>query len=138
MIRVTCAVVFHENKILVTQRGPGMKQPFKWEFPGGKMEPGESEENCILRELEEELQISVTLTGRLKACTHNYGDFQILLIPFTAVYDSGNITLFEHMNFAWLSPDELPKLDWAPADVEVMEAVLEYLKNSQRSATHDS
>lgn len=127
MIRVTCAIIFHENKILVTQRGPGMKQPFKWEFPGGKIEDGETDEACILRELKEELNISATLTGKLKDCFYDYGDFQITLIPFTAEFKSGKLTLSEHMNFAWLSPDELTSLDWAPADVEVVGELLNSL-----------
>ncbi len=127
MIRVTCAIIFHENKILVTQRGSGMKQPFKWEFPGGKIEDGEMAETCILRELKEELHISVTLTGKLKECLFDYGDFQITLIPFTADFKSGTLTLTEHMNFAWLSPDELTSLDWAPADVQVVGELLKSL-----------
>ena len=127
MIRVTCAIIFHENKVLVTQRGPDMKQPFKWEFPGGKIEDGEMAEACMLRELKEELHISATLTGKLKECFFDYGDFQITLIPFTAEFKSGIVTLTEHMNFAWLSPDELKSLDWAPADVEVVGELLKSL-----------
>jgi 8-oxo-dGTP diphosphatase len=124
MIRVACAIIFYNEKILVTQRGPAMKQPCKWEFPGGKVEVGETDEACILRELLEELHISVVLSGKLRECFYDYGDFQIVLVPFTANFNSGAITLTEHMNYAWLSPDELKKLDWAPADVEVMEMFL--------------
>ena len=132
MLRVTCAIIFHENKILVTQRGPAMMQPGKWEFPGGKIESGETEEDCMLRELQEELSISVELIGRLKDCIHDYGDFQITLIPFLANYESGTLTLAEHMNYLWLTPDQLNTLDWAPADVEVVEEVLKFFKNCQQ------
>ena len=128
MLRVTCAIVLHENKILVTQRGPAMMQPGKWEFPGGKIENGESEEECILRELQEELNISVDLFAKLKDCSYDYGDFQITLVPFLANYESGTLTLAEHMNYEWLSPDELKTLDWAPADVEVVEEVLKFFE----------
>ncbi len=125
-MRVTCAIVKHENKILVTQRGPGMSQPFKWEFPGGKTEPDETDEESIHRELKEELNINVNLTGKLDDCFYDYGKFTIVLVPFIAELAGGYITLSEHMKFAWLKPEELVTLDWAPADVGVMEQYLKF------------
>lgn len=124
MIAVACAILFHENKILVTQRSPGMHQPFKWEFPGGKIEAGETGEACIIRELYEELHITVNVAGKLKDFSHDYGSFQIVLIPFIVFYKSGTITLTEHMNYKWLSPFELEVLDWAPADIALMKEVI--------------
>ena len=128
MIQVACAVIFKDGKILVTQRGPAMKQPLLWEFPGGKIEPGETAENCIGRELLEELNIEVALNCRLPDCAYTYPDIAINLVPFIAEFKSGIITLHEHMNFVWLPPDQLHTLQWAPADVEVMERLLEKLK----------
>ena len=125
MIRVACAVVFYENKILVTQRGAEMNQPFKWEFPGGKTEQHETDEECIERELFEELNIKINISDKLKECFYDYGDFQISLVPFVADFVSGIITLREHMNYSWISPDQLLALDWSPADVEVAKEVFE-------------
>ena len=85
----------------------------------------------MVRELQEELNITVELIGRLKDCTHDYGDFQITLIPFLANYESGTLTLSEHMNYLWLNPDQLNNLDWAPADVEVVEEVVKFFINQQ-------
>ncbi len=59
MLNVTCAIILFQNKILVTQRSESMKLPLKWEFPGGKLEPGESEEACIIREIKEELNLNI-------------------------------------------------------------------------------
>src|SRR5688572_946629 len=101
-----------------------MKMPYLWEFPGGKIEDGESDEACIVRELKEELQISVKITGKLKECVYDYGDEVITLVPFLATLTSDSITLSEHMNYAWLSYFELKTLDWTPADIEVVNEVL--------------
>ena len=127
-MRVACAVISAGDKILVTQRGPKMSLPFMWEFPGGKIEDGESDEACIIRELKEELHITVRITGRLKECTYDYGNISITLVPFLALLMSDSITLSEHMNYVWLSHFELKTLDWAPADIEVVEEVLSLYK----------
>ncbi len=126
MIRVACAVIFDKEKILVTQRGAKQQQPFLWEFPGGKIEAGESADACIVRELHEELGIQIRLKGTFNECSYDYGNFQVMLIPFIAEITSGSITLTEHMNFCWKKPGELMLLDWAPADIEVVSQVLIY------------
>ena len=127
-LKVTCAIILHQNKILATQRGPGMKLAGKWEFPGGKVEAGESEEACLQREIFEELNIQISISQRLKSYIHDYGDFQIELIPFLADYVSGELTLREHAKFLWLLPEELKSLDWAAADIPVVEDVLGFYR----------
>ena len=126
MIRVVCAVIFFEGRVLATQRGKHKNQPQLWEFPGGKIENGESPEECIVRELQEELRIHVKLKNRMQECFHDYGGFEINLIPFLAEFLSGTITLTEHMNYAWLKPEELLRLEWAPADIPVVHEILVY------------
>lgn len=130
-MRVTCGIIIHENKILVTQRSAEMKHPLKWEFPGGKAEPGETDEECIVRELKEELNIVVKLNGKLEDCFYDYGNFQIVLVPFIAELTEGIITLTEHMKSEWLMPDELKSVDWVPADVGVMELFLKFYINQE-------
>jgi 8-oxo-dGTP diphosphatase len=96
----------------------------KWEFPGGKLEDGESEINCIKREIREELNIEIDIIGKLKTNTHDYGALQINLIPFIANYISGEIKLTEHANYKQLEKSELLNLDWAEADLPILDELI--------------
>jgi len=124
MINVTCAIIVKEGKFLVTQRSETMKLPLKWEFPGGKLEDGESEINCIKREIREELNIEIDIIGKLKNNKHDYGTLQINLIPFIANYISGEIKLTEHANYKQLEKSELLNLDWAEADLPILDELI--------------
>jgi len=124
-IRVACAVVEIGDKILVVQRSEKMKLPLKWEFPGGKIELAESPEDCIRRELLEELNIKVEIASQLTSVNFDYSDSFIELIPFVVRYDSGEIRLAEHKQHMLLSKTELVNLDWSEADIPVL---TEYLK----------
>lgn len=124
MVNVTCAIILKEDKILVTQRSERMNLPLKWEFPGGKLESGESDKECILREIQEELSIQVTIIGKLSNSIHDYGQTKINLIPFIANYASGEIILSEHRDHKWLDKKDLLKLDWAEADLPVVHEFL--------------
>ena len=127
MIEVTCAIIEHNNKVLVTQRSEKMALPLKWEFPGGKIEKGETAEACLIREILEELHINIKITKQLNSNTHQYSETKIIkLIPFICELLGGEIKLIEHANFLWLSKNELVNLDWAEADVPILN---EYLKN---------
>ena len=124
MIPVTCAIIFKESKILVAQRSASMKQALKWEFPGGKIEAHETAAQCLLREIKEELNIEIEIIQQLEAHIYDYGNFSIQLIPFVCKYSAGDIVLAEHKDYQWIQKEELPTLDWAPADVAVVEAML--------------
>lgn len=84
MIDATCAIILYNNCILVTQRSEKMALPLKWEFPGGKLNKGESDEECILRETKEELNIEIEIIDKLTNSAYDYGTFSINLIPFIA------------------------------------------------------
>jgi 8-oxo-dGTP diphosphatase len=123
---VTCAIIESNQKVLVTQRSEKMKLPLKWEFPGGKVEKGETDEDCLIREIYEELNINIVIKKKLKSNTHNYSENNAIeLIPFLCEIKDGEIKLTEHTNFLWLSKSELLNLDWAEADVPILN---EYLK----------
>ena len=124
-IKVTCAIISLNGKTLVVQRSEKMKLPLKWEFPGGKIETGESEEDCIRREIREELNIEIELLSRLTPSVYKYPDFKICLIPYTAKYLSGEITLAEHKRYLFLADNELIELDWAEADIPILNEYLE-------------
>lgn len=124
MINVTCAIVYFNDKILVTQRSEKMKLPLKWEFPGGKLEDGESEKDCIKREIKEEINIEIEITKKLSNSIYDYGTFKINLIPFVSNFVSGEIILSEHKDYKLLDKSELLNLDWAEADLPIVEEFL--------------
>lgn len=119
-LRVTCGIIEENHLVLAVQRSSVMSMPLMWEFPGGKIDVGESPEDCLVRELEEELGITVTLCNRLSEHFYAYPHFDISLLPFVCRIAGGTITLHEHAALAWLHADELPGLGWAPADVAVV------------------
>ena len=124
MIHVLCAIIYIDTKILVAQRSKKMKLPLKWEFPGGKLEGNESEIDCIKREIKEELNIEIEILRRLSYSDYDYGTFKIKLIPYLANYISGDIQLSEHNDYRLLDKSELLNLDWAEADIPIVEEFL--------------
>lgn len=131
-MEVTCAIILNADKILVTQRSEKMKLPLKWEFPGGKIEENETAENCLVREIKEELNIKIQILERLESKYFDYENFSIKLIPFVAKYLSGEIELLEHKEFLWLPKEQLKQLDWASADVSIVDAFLKMNYDSAR------
>ena len=124
MINVICAIIFFNNKILVAQRSEVMKLPLKWEFPGGKLEDGESEIDCIKREIKEEINIDIEVLEKLSNSIFDYGDIKINLIPFISTYVTGEIILSEHKDYKLLDKTELLNLDWAEADLPILKEFL--------------
>lgn len=124
IINVTCAIILKDEKILVAQRNEKMKLPLKWEFPGGKLEFNESEIDCIKREIKEEININIEVLQKLSNNIHDYGTFKINLIPFLVRYISGEIKLAEHKDYRLLDRSQLSNLDWAEADLPIVEEFL--------------
>lgn len=120
-IHVACAIIQKNNLILATQRSAAMSLPLKWEFPGGKLEAGETAQECLLRELREELGISVRVGQALEPLTHAYDRFTVTLYPFLCDQISDMPILHEHAAARWLSVHELSSLDWAEADLPLIE-----------------
>lgn len=121
MLKVCCALIIRKNKLLVTQLGQHSDHPFLWEFPGGKMEKNETEEECICREINEELGVRVKVTVKLKAVIFDYEIKQIQLIPFICEIVTGEIQLKEHVCFKWISKDELKDIDFSGADKKLLQ-----------------
>lgn len=122
--KVLCAIIQWDDKILVVQRSEQMSLPLKWEFPGGKLEPNESEEACLLREIQEELNIEIALSRRLSPSVFHYPHIAVELIPYLAHYVKGEIQLKEHKMLKLLSKPELLQLDWAAADLPIVNEFL--------------
>lgn len=125
MIEVTCAIIektLNETScFLVCQRSENMRLPLKWEFPGGKLEPGETKEDCLTREISEELGIKIEVNDPLTPVTHQYNFGKITLFPYQCSIKSGQIKLTEHINYAWHPKSLLTELDFAPADLPIVQ-----------------
>jgi len=144
-IHVACAIIEQDGRILAARRSATGSMPGKWEFPGGKMKPREEPEDCVQREIREELGLEVRILRPLPPYFHEYRDFEILLYPFicapaasgkgragkgkagkrtagTASGDTAGITLRDHSEIRWDLPEDLAALDWAEADIPVLEA----------------
>ena len=121
ILRVTCAIVVDGARVLCTQRGPAMSLPGEWEFPGGKIEPGESAADCIVREIQEELNLEIRLIEKGPSAFYAYKPGAMLeLMPVVAVCVSGRLHLREHAQARWCEAHELDELDWAQADLEIV------------------
>lgn len=125
---VTAAIIEKDGKILITRRAPGQKQAGKWELPGGKIEPGETAQVCLMRELKEELGIAAEIGKKTGESIYHYEHGVIRLIAFKAVWLSGQIRLSVHDEYAWVKPDELLTYDLAPADIPI---IRELCKNAE-------
>lgn len=122
-IEVVAGVLWREGKVLATQRGYG---EFKdgWEFPGGKIEPGESKEEALRRELKEELGIDVWIKDLISTVECDYPNFRLTLHAFNCETE-GTFVLKEHEAARWLGSGELDSVDWLPADVEIVRQITE-------------
>jgi len=123
-LHVACGIIERDGLVLAAQRSPTMTMPLKWEFPGGKIKSGESPEDCLHRELLEELGIRVTVCERLPTATHRYPAFAITLYPMRCAIESGVLTVHEHAAVVWVKPEALGSLDWAAADLPLIEGYL--------------
>lgn len=121
-INVVAAIIIKDEKVFATQRGYG---DFKdgWEFPGGKIEPGESPEEALVREIKEELHADIRVGKHLYTVEYDYPKFHLSMQCFLCSMASEGITLVEHEAAKWLSMGDIDSVDWLPADLEVVEAL---------------
>lgn len=123
-VDVVAAVIKREDAILATQRGYG---DFKggWEFPGGKIEAGETPEQAIVREIHEELEAIIEVDNYLTTVEYDYPSFHLSMRCYVCHVAQGRLELLEHSAAKWLTASELDSVDWLPADVAVVDAVKE-------------
>lgn len=126
IVKVIAAIIIHDNHILATQRGYG---DFKdgWEFPGGKIEPGETPQAAIVREIKEELDMEVEVGTFLETVEYDYPNFHLSMDCFFCTIKSGKIALKEHEAAKWLTKETLDSVAWLPADKELIEPIKRYM-----------
>lgn len=122
-IEVVAAIITHDKKFFVTQRGYGEFKEY-WEFPGGKVEAGESREEALIREIKEELDVEIKVDSFLTTVEYDYPSFHLRMHCFICSVCSGFIVLKEHENALWLDRSRLHEVSWLPADAEVVEILL--------------
>jgi len=125
-IEVVAAIIIDNDKILCTQRGQNKYEYLskKYEFPGGKIEKGESKVEALKREIFEELKMEIIQIKEFIKVTHEYSDFNLTMYSYICTCEDPSIELSEHIDFKWLDKSELKKLDWAAADIPIVESLL--------------
>jgi len=131
-IEVVAAIIVTGERILCVKRGKGKHDytSHRYEFPGGKVEEGETHEQALKREISEELSIGIEVERFFISTTHSYPDFTITLYAFICKISQGEITLSEHTEHRWLLPEELKSVVWTDADKEIVEALSKIQTNN--------
>lgn len=124
-IEVVASIIHQNGKILATQRGYG---DFKglWEFPGGKIEPGETPEEALCREINEELNIDISVEKHICTVEHDYPNFHLTMHCYGCSIVQGELVLNEHQSARWLEESEWESVEWLPADIEVVKELQKY------------
>lgn len=126
-VEVVAAILIHGNEILCAQRAESKLEYIskKFEFPGGKIEPGESRQDALKRELNEELNINPEINQPYLTVVHQYPDFELTMHSFLCNTDTKKIVLTEHITSKWLKRSELINLDWAAADIPIVKKLIQ-------------
>ena len=126
-IHVAAAIIIKNHKLFATQRGYG---DFKdsWEFPGGKIEPGESPQEALKREIQEELATEIEVGNHIDTIEYDYPTFHLSMDCYLCSVISGKLDLLEHENAAWLTKATLRTVNWLPADISILDKVEKLLR----------
>jgi 8-oxo-dGTP diphosphatase len=123
-LMVTAAVIERDGKVLIAKRKKGWRFAGKWEFPGGKIEPNETPEECLHRELREELDIETKIGDFFCSSTYAYPHATVQLLVYRAFHVSGEYTLHDHQEIRWVLPEDLRRYDFPEADDLVIEKLI--------------
>lgn len=125
MTEVVAALIWNENKFMICQRPAHKARGLLWEFVGGKVEPGETKEQALIRECREELGVTVAVGGTFMDVIHEYPDLTVHLTLFHATVANGEPKKLEHNDIKWITPGEIPNYNFCPADVKILLKICE-------------
>lgn len=131
---VVAALLWQGDRFLVCQRPAHKARGLLWEFAGGKVEPGESPQQALIRECREELGVELAVGEIFMQVEHAYPDLLVHLTLFSATIQSGTLQKLEHEDLRWILPEEIPGYDFCPADVEILARIQEQAKKSHSQA----
>ena len=123
MVEVVAALIWDKDKFMICQRPAHKARGLLWEFVGGKVEPGETKEQALIRECREELAITISVGDVFMAVVHEYPDIDVHLTLFNATIAEGVPQMLEHNDIKWITPAEIPNYDFCPADVEILKKI---------------
>ena len=125
MVEVVAALIWDEEKFLICQRPAHKARGLLWEFVGGKVEPGETAQQALVRECREELDVTVAVDSVFMDVVHEYPDITVHLTLFNASIADGTPKMLEHNDIRWITVDEIPQYDFCPADEEILKKLME-------------
>ena len=128
-VEVVAAIIVADGKVLATQRGYGEHKD-KWEFPGGKIEPGETPTQALRREIREELSAEISVDRFVCTVEHDYPTFHLTMHNYLCHIASGHLQLLEHEAARWLNLDHITSVDWLPADLKILAPLQQLLRSS--------
>ncbi|TQI67883.1 (deoxy)nucleoside triphosphate pyrophosphohydrolase [Clostridium sp. KNHs216] len=123
MTEVVAALIWDKDKFMICQRSATKARGLLWEFVGGKVEPGETKEQALIRECQEELAITLSVGSELMAVTHDYPDITVHLTLFNATIAEGVPQKLEHNDIRWITVDEIPNYEFCPADEVILQRI---------------
>ncbi|MDF2944153.1 MAG: mutator mutT protein domain [Herbinix sp.] len=126
-VEVVAAIIIKGDQILATKRGYGDFINL-WEFPGGKIENDETKEEALIREIKEELKVTISIDSFLCTVNYDYPNFHLVMHCFICSITSGELTLVEHKDAKWLTHDTLDSVQWLPADIQILSSIKTYIQ----------
>ena len=125
IIEVVAALIWDNDRFMICQRPAHKARGFLWEFVGGKVEPGETKVQALIRECQEELAVTISVGDVFTNVTHEYPDLTVHLTLFSAAIAEGEPQMLEHNDIRWITPSEIPDYDFCPADMEILKKIIE-------------
>ena len=124
MVQVVAALIRDGEKFMIFQRPSNKTRAYQWEFVGGKVEPGETKQEALIRECQEELDITIEVGPVFMELVHEYPDITVHLTLFHATIAEGTPQKLEHHDIKWITPDEIPNYEFCPADTEILKKIM--------------